>query len=498
LAFNRAIAIDSQYGKAMYGKAVTLRNLGMLDDSIKVVYDILQIYQSTEAEQLKAELMKAGAKINVPSVNREVLQDSLRYCCSDILRSNQLLLDDGSAPIVEEIYQPEEFAKSVLAYCKKKYAAFGEQKIRSECIITSFYGAICATIFFYRDKAGMSATTNYSYLNEHIDIEFADVNAERLLGTKAGEEKAEGIWNLITPFIEYSHDIFRREWELSDELILEAMKNAYKIGMLVAVHDQTIINQQTLGQTVAGTNILSDVIDNASVNENTGGYRIVKSIRKKRTKGVPADYFFPGDNNNPSGVLKILSPLTIDCEKAVKDGIEGKNSWDPTLCKLIAENEKYTFYNYGCFEDSSGGVNIRKSNSNPKDVVFFGKARTYSCIFHNHLVQVDSSVHSGHQYLWIRHIDTGVEQIFPWFEPDDGSTISAFIKDYVQDMRLDSAEDKLIISVSRKPCSFVNAENEENPWYNIECTYSLVVSCENDRFIGRAIFDSEKTIIVFE
>ena len=32
-AFNKALAIDSQYGKAMFGKAITLRNLGKLEQA---------------------------------------------------------------------------------------------------------------------------------------------------------------------------------------------------------------------------------------------------------------------------------------------------------------------------------------------------------------------------------------------------------------------------------------------------------------------------------
>ena len=35
-AFDKAIAIDPKYGKALFGKAVTLRNLGRLDEAMKI------------------------------------------------------------------------------------------------------------------------------------------------------------------------------------------------------------------------------------------------------------------------------------------------------------------------------------------------------------------------------------------------------------------------------------------------------------------------------
>ena len=237
LAFDKALAVDSQYGKAMYGKAVTLRNLGMLDEAFTMTVQILEVYRSSEAERLKTELIAAGAKASCPAIDREDLKEDLRQYYEEYLWDNSFLLEDGKEPFISEIYQPEQFTEAVLAYCKKKYASFGDFKVRSECIITSFYGAICATVFYYRDKEGITATSNFDYLNEHIDIEFTDVNAERLLGTKSGEKKAEKIWSLLTPYLEYAHDVFRLESELSDELIIEAMKGAYKLGMLVAVDD---------------------------------------------------------------------------------------------------------------------------------------------------------------------------------------------------------------------------------------------------------------------
>lgn len=76
------------------------------------------------------------------------------------------------------------------------------------------------------------------------------------------------------------------------------------------------------------------------------------------TKGVPADYFFEGDDHNECATLPLLSPMKIDIEKAIKYGIPGKRSWEGSKCIHIAENDEYNFYNYGCYPDGSGGCTV--------------------------------------------------------------------------------------------------------------------------------------------
>ena len=87
--------------------------------------------------------------------------------------------------------------------------------------------------FLYNCSENAFADTKvFDYLNEHIDVEFTDVNAEKLLGTKAGEEKAEYIWSIIAPYVNFSQTVFNDLSVLTEDVIFAAMKNAYEIGML--------------------------------------------------------------------------------------------------------------------------------------------------------------------------------------------------------------------------------------------------------------------------
>lgn len=236
-AFDKAIAVDDEYGKALFGKAKTLRKLGLLDEAMQLANDILDLYSADEVLAFKKELVAEGVEDKHYIVENEAFMLKLDNYCYEIADDNDLLNNQEFYDAIEECgeaYQPDDFIEQIMKYCRKKYAPLGEQKIRGEYIITSFYGAICAALFYFEDNTIYDDCGQFEYLNDHIDIEFTDRNAERMLQTKAGEKKAEDIWGIISPFVRYANDIFDKTSKLTDELILCAMKNAYEIGMFTA------------------------------------------------------------------------------------------------------------------------------------------------------------------------------------------------------------------------------------------------------------------------
>lgn len=238
-AFEKAIAIDEEYGKALFGKAMTLRKLGRLDDAMQMANDILDLYSADEVFAFKKELVAEGVEDTRYITENANFAKKLDDYCYEIADDNDLLDDQAFYDAIEECegaYLPDNFIKKVMKYCRKKYAPLGEQKIRGEYIITSFYGAICSALFYFEDDTVYDDCDQFEYLKDHIDVEFTDRNAERMLQTKAGEEKAEYIWGIISPYVRFANDIFAKTSKLTDELILCAMKNAYEIGMLVALY----------------------------------------------------------------------------------------------------------------------------------------------------------------------------------------------------------------------------------------------------------------------
>lgn len=234
IAFNKAILIDPAYGNALWGRAVALNKLGKKDKAMETVNAILELYDDSDTKQLKISLINEGVKDRKQVIDNEQAEDLLLTKALELMRDNNLLGVDGSAEIIAEIYQPEAFTRKVLEYCKNKYRSLGEKKVRGECLITSFYGSICAVMLHQKDPTGTASGNLFEYLERHIDVEFTDVNAERLLGTKAGEEKAEKIWEMFSPYVSYGQFVFANVDELNDDIMLEAMKHAYAFGMLVA------------------------------------------------------------------------------------------------------------------------------------------------------------------------------------------------------------------------------------------------------------------------
>ena len=238
-AFDKAIAIDPAYGKALYGKAITLRNLGNLEEAMEIANTILRLYDADEVRAFKKGLIDAGVEdTQYVLENEEYIQELDNYGY-DIADDNDLLNGQEFYDAIEEcgdVYRPDEFINAVMHYCRKKYAPLGENKVRGEYIITSFYGSICAALFYAKDTSVFDNIEPFNYLMENIDVEFTDRNAERMLQTKAGEEKAEYIWSIILPYVKFSQEIFSKTSKLTDELILCAIKNAYEIGLLTAFY----------------------------------------------------------------------------------------------------------------------------------------------------------------------------------------------------------------------------------------------------------------------
>ena len=263
-AFDKAIAIDPIYGKALYGKAITLRNLGNLEEAMEIANTILHLYDADEVRAFKKGLIDAGVEDSQYIIENNEYIRELDDCGYEIADDNDLLNDQDFYDAIEEcgdVYRPDEFINAVMHYCRKKYAPLGENKIRGEYIITSFYGSICAALFYAKDNSVFDNIEPFDYLVENIDVEFTDRNAERMLQTKAGEEKAEYVWSIILPYVKFSQEIFSKTTKLTDELILCAMKNAYEIGLLTAFY---YINGRDKKHVIASREEIDDALSDIS------------------------------------------------------------------------------------------------------------------------------------------------------------------------------------------------------------------------------------------
>lgn len=202
-SFYKAITIDPTYGQALFGKAVVLKAQGKLDEAMRTANEILAMYEDPDVKKFKAILRNQGVKEIRPNTPCAKAIDLMTDRAYEIAREHNLLGADGRLCVEEEIYCKNAFATRICAFCQKRYAALGREKIWGESILAAFYGSLCTTLLFYKDRRGFQDTTPYDYLADHIDLEALERNAERRLGISQDSAEAEKLWNLIYGFVTY-------------------------------------------------------------------------------------------------------------------------------------------------------------------------------------------------------------------------------------------------------------------------------------------------------
>lgn len=235
-SYDKALSIDPVYGEAMYRKAIALSKIDKKSDAMLIINSILELYKSEEVLDFKKELLASGIEDTQYIIENKKAIVALDDYALKLMEKNNLLNEEGQITVINKLYKPEDFTKQLLNYCRRRYASMGNDKVFGECIIKSFYGAICATIFYSKNENIFANTSLFDYLNEHLDLEFTDMHAERLLHTKEGEEKAEYIWGIISPYVKFAQEKFCKISVVNDAALLQTMKNAFDIGMMTAFY----------------------------------------------------------------------------------------------------------------------------------------------------------------------------------------------------------------------------------------------------------------------
>lgn len=236
-AFDKAIAIDPVYGNAMFGKAITLRNLGKNEAAMSLANAILLLYDNANVRKFKENLMAAGTLDSSSFFTLDQAIEELTGIAYDILHKNDLLGPSGSVVTERAICQKEDFAAQVYRFCKKRYASSGKKKLNSESILKAFYGSLCTTLFYYNDPNSITGNNTYNYLVDHVDIERVDDVAEKMLNIRGDKTCCDNLWNLIYGYVVASLETFEKITPDSDResAVIDATESAYMMGMMYAM-----------------------------------------------------------------------------------------------------------------------------------------------------------------------------------------------------------------------------------------------------------------------
>ncbi len=177
------------------------------------------------------------------------------------------LSDDGVIEFFADIYQPDDFCQKAFEYCNVQYAGKGEDRLVFEYNMTAFYGCICSLALWNEESDDFVGAPAWDAISKKIDTEFTDRHAEELLGTKNGEDRAEGIYLILALYMEVSKAAMAAS-KRDKEVCIYAMRLAYKLGMLVAKRELAVRNKNFVREIITRPtkdNIVSD--DN---NKKTG------------------------------------------------------------------------------------------------------------------------------------------------------------------------------------------------------------------------------------
>lgn len=235
--YEEALRVNPTYLHALKRKAVLLRLLGYGDEAMEVLRIISENYSDNQfAIRQKEYLVEQGLLKKMPlSI---ALKELTKSALAEVIKHH--LDKDGEYQVIQEIYQKEEFAKSVFEYCARCYAALGDEKQRAETCIRAFYGSLVITLLYYRNTESFRNQSPVQILMSSYDLEKIENQAEKMLFIRGDEEKKEALWNVIYAFANYATDMAGKVWpeEDRDAAVLDAAESAYVMGMLYAMRWQ--------------------------------------------------------------------------------------------------------------------------------------------------------------------------------------------------------------------------------------------------------------------
>lgn len=236
-AFDKAIAIDPVYGNAMFGKAITLRNLGKNEAAMSLANAILLLYDNANVRKFKEGLAATGTLDPTSIFTLDQAIEELTDIAYEILHKNDLLGPSGSVVTEKAICQKEDFAAQVYRFCKKRYASSGKKKLNSESILKAFYGSLCTTLFYYSEPNDLAGIDTFKYLMEHVDIEKVEDVAEKMLNIRGDKARCDELWDTIYEYVKVSLEIFEKITPTSDveSAVIDATESAYMMGMMYAM-----------------------------------------------------------------------------------------------------------------------------------------------------------------------------------------------------------------------------------------------------------------------
>lgn len=242
LMAEKALAIQSDDRESLLLKAQILHSLKKNDEAIKTVDYLLKIHPDEVTKRFRDKLSLESESFTATLDSAISMMTDRAY---SICMENELLNDDGGITLEGEINQQTDFVRGIISFCKKQYSALGLDKIWSESMLASYYGAIVMTLMYYKDEEGFSGVSPFHYLSDHADLSDLERKAESMLNYTDNSQEASQLWNTIYQYVLFCRKTIAkiRPETNADTAVQDACESAYAIGMLLAMRNHYELSQ---------------------------------------------------------------------------------------------------------------------------------------------------------------------------------------------------------------------------------------------------------------
>lgn len=240
-AFDVALMIDPVYGKAMLGKALTLKNLQRLPEAIQVLDSILELYDNENCKRLRLEVIGLMLDDENDSIQKQRADTNL--IIRDILTSEGIkagYLGDGLPFVPELNFISADFLIKIFHNISKIVDGIG---FISVSLQWAFYGGIGAAYHWNENWQDLQERGIFQLLTKERGVEEMDEYVVDLSGIGYDSENGKTLSEFSQKCAEITFEkalicSFEKEQDPKDfvDKLMVAMQAHFSLGVGVALN----------------------------------------------------------------------------------------------------------------------------------------------------------------------------------------------------------------------------------------------------------------------
>lgn len=236
-AFNKAIEQDPIYGKALLGKAITLRNMNRLEDAIKCFDSILELYDHDQTKKMRSEIIEYQAHHEIAKED-----SSNQYFKGLIKEISELGVELGylihKLPSIPDL---RTLDMEYLLLCFNNTRKSPNVKAEDLFEISNawaIYGGMGAVALWNIDWPNLKNKGIYNSLATQRGIDYLDEFVVDLIGLEWDTEEEKALRLFIFRAADlaktyFSNNIEKKTDNEVNNLFLESMRAMFQVGVAV-------------------------------------------------------------------------------------------------------------------------------------------------------------------------------------------------------------------------------------------------------------------------